>query len=86
MLEFLFEFLVTGVVDQIYGVPDSPQPVWRRMLLRLLVLAGVTLLILPIRAALPVLLWLLWGAATLIMAIGELDVRVRRSTGASRWW
>ena len=86
MLEFLFEFLVTGVVDQIYGVPDSPQPVWRRMLLRLLVLAGVTLPILPIRAELPVLLWLLWGFATLVMVLGEMELRARRATGAGRWW
>lgn len=79
-------FLIDGLVTLIYGSEDKPQPVLRRALLRVLVLGGAILLILPIRSELPVLLWLLWGAATLIMAIGELDVRVRRSTGASRWW
>ena len=85
-MEIVLDVMIGSVVALIYGAKDHPKPVWRRALLRLLVLTGGLALILPIRSELPVLLWLLWGAATLIMAIGELDVRVRRSTGASRWW
>ncbi len=80
------EALIGSVVARIYGTQDHPKPVWRRALLRLLVLAGGLVLILPIRAEMPFLLWLLWGFATLILAIGEWDRQAQRVTGSGRWW
>lgn len=80
------EALIGFVVALIYGTQDQPKPVWRLALLRLLVLAGGLVLILPIRAEIPFLLWLLWGFATLILAIGEWDTRVQRTTRPGRWW
>lgn len=85
-MEILLEALIGSVVALIYGTKERPKPVWRRALLRLLVLAGGLALILPIRAELPVLLWLLWGFAALILLVGEWDSWARRATGPGRWW
>ena len=85
-LEILLEAVIGSVVALIYGAKDHPKPIWRRALLRLLVLTGALVLILPIRAEMPVLLWLLWGFATLILTIGEWDRQAHRVTGSGRWW
>ena len=85
-MEILLEVLIGSVVALIYGTKDHPKPVWRRAVWHLLVLAGGLALILPIRAEMPFLLWLLWGFATLILAIGEWDTRTQRTTRPGRWW
>ena len=85
-MEILLEVLIGSVVALIYGTKDHPKPVWRRAVWRLLVLASGLALILPIRAEQPVLLWLLWGFAALILLVGEWDTRAQRATGPSRWW
>ena len=85
-MEIVLDVMIGSVVALIYGAKDHPKPVWRRALLRLLVLTGGLALILPMPAALPVLLWIPWAFATLILTIGEWDRQAHRVTGSGRWW